>query len=182
MSAALIAPSSGRKTMAWYMPLSALHQVDVFDRDRAAIAVVGDQNGEADGGFGGGHRQHQEREHLAHQVAEEGGERDEIDVDREQDQLDRHQNDDDVLPIQDDAGDADREQDCRDDEILGEADGHIHPCNPAREATLRSVTSAGVRAFWSATTWRLTSGLCCRVSTIAPIIAVSRTSPAAWKR
>src|SRR5690606_3811004 len=35
---------------------------------------------------------------------------DEIDVDREQHQLDRHQQDDDVLAVEEDAGDADAEQ------------------------------------------------------------------------
>ena len=38
---------------------SALHQVDVFDRDGAAIAIEGDENGEPDRGLGGGHSQQQ---------------------------------------------------------------------------------------------------------------------------
>ena len=48
----------------------------------------------------------------------EGREGHEIDVDRQQDQLDRHQDDDDVLAVEDDARDAEREQDRRDDEIM----------------------------------------------------------------
>src|SRR5918995_2907887 len=39
-------PSSGRKTMAWYMILpSTLHHVHVFDRDRAAVAEEHHQYG-----------------------------------------------------------------------------------------------------------------------------------------
>ena len=50
-------PRSGRKTIALYTP-SALHHVDVFDRDRAAVAEEGDEDGEADRRLGGGDRQH----------------------------------------------------------------------------------------------------------------------------
>ena len=37
-------PRRGRKTIAEYM-LSALHHIDVFDRDRAAVAEIGDDDG-----------------------------------------------------------------------------------------------------------------------------------------
>ena len=68
-----------------------------------------------------------------------------------QDQFDRHQDDDDVLAVEDDAGDAEREQDRRDDEIMREADDHgLLPYTPAREGTfLISTTSWRVRAFCS---------------------------------
>src|SRR6476659_3423784 len=169
------------------MPLSALHQVDVLDRDRAAIAVVGDQNCKANGGFGGRHGQHQQREHLAHQVAEKGREGDQIDVDREQDQLDRHQNDDDVLPVEEDPENADREQDGGHREVMAEADGHIVPLRvpyrpwPGRTLTI-SIAVALVRATCSEMFWRLTLGLWRSVNTMAPIIATSSTTPAAWKK
>ena len=68
---------------------------------------------------------------------------------------------------------------------MGEADVHHggFPQMPAREATLRNSTAvAGVRATWSATFCRLTPTLWCSVSTIAPIMAVSRIRPAAWKK
>ena len=54
--------------------------------------------------------------------------RDEVDVDREQDQLDRHQDDDDVLAVEEDAEDAEREQDRGDGEVVAEPDGHDSPC------------------------------------------------------
>src|ERR1051326_4585302 len=121
---AMAQPSSGRKTIAWYIARSALHHAHVFDPDRAAIAVIGDENGEADRGLGGGHREHDQREHLADQIAEMRRERHEVDVDREQDQLDRHQDDDDVLAVEENAEDAHREQDGAHREIMPEPDRH----------------------------------------------------------
>src|SRR5437016_2767904 len=121
---AMTQPISGRKTIAWYIAPSALHQTDVFDRDRAAVAVIGDENGKADRGLGGGHREHDQREHLADQIAEMRRERHQVDVDREQNQLDRHQDDDDVLAVEEDAEDAHREQDGADREIMAQPDRH----------------------------------------------------------
>src|SRR5690606_7164639 len=54
-----------------------------------------------------------------------------VDVDRKQDELDRHQDDDDVLPVQEDAKNPECEQDCGDREVVSKADGHA-----ARPATL----------------------------------------------
>src|SRR5262249_27485236 len=107
-------------------------------------------------------------------------ERDEVDVDREQDQLDRHQDDDDVLPVKKDAQDAQREQDRSDRKIMSEPDGHRQI--PCPGCTLRiSIEVSRVRATCSAMFWRLTFGVWRSVSTIAPIIATSSTTPEAWK-
>src|ERR1700676_3155799 len=100
----MTAPRSGRKTIAWY--ISALHHVDVLDRDRAAIAVEGNDDGKPDRRFGGGDGEHDQGEDLADEIAQEGGEGDEVDVDGEQNQLDRHQDDDDVLAVDEDAENA----------------------------------------------------------------------------
>ena len=51
---------------------SAFHQVDVFDRDGAAVAEIDDEDGKTDGGFGGGDGEHEQREHLPHQIAQIG--------------------------------------------------------------------------------------------------------------
>jgi len=51
--------------------ISALHHVDVLDRDGAAVAEVDDDNSQTDGGLAGRHRQHKEREHLTDEVAHE---------------------------------------------------------------------------------------------------------------
>src|SRR5258707_846280 len=109
-SPATSAPISGKKTMAW-ITRSALELVDVLNRDCAAVAVEDNENGKADRGLGGGDGQDQEREDLPGNIAELCGEGHEVDVDREQDQLDRHQDDDDILAVEENPEHAEREQD-----------------------------------------------------------------------
>ncbi len=105
---------------------------------------------------------------------------DEVDIHGEQDQLDRHQNDDHVLPVEEDAEDPDREQDRRDGEVVAEPDGHDSPCPDLTFTT--SIASSRVRATCCEMSCRLTFGLWRSVRTIAPIIATSRIRPAAWKK
>src|SRR5256885_14420669 len=158
---------------------SALHQVDVFDRDRAAVAVIDHQDREPDRGFGGRNGQHQKREHLADKVSKEGRERHQVDVHGEQNQLNRHQDDDDVLAVDEDAEDPEGEQNRGDREVVAEPDRHVSPC-PGRTFTT-SIASALVRRTCAPMSWRLTRSLWRKVSTIAPTIATSSTTPAAWK-
>src|SRR6266478_4956061 len=153
-----------------------LHQIDVFNRDRAAVAEVHHQHRQTDRRFRRGHRQHQQREHLADDVAQEGRERHQVDIHREQDQFDRHQDDDDVLAVEKDAENAEREQDRADRQIMSETDRHCThsgasaSCRPWPEATLRTlIASSGVRAFWTLMSCRLTLALWRSVSTMAPI-------------
>src|SRR5262245_15515570 len=169
-------------------PALALHQIDVFNRDRTAVAEIHDKHGKADRGFRGGHRQHQQRKYLPDDVAEEGRERHQVDIDRKQDQLDRHQDDDDVLAVEEDAEDPEREQDGGDRQVMSEPDGHFThsaasaSCRPWPEATLRTaIASSGVRAFCTLISCRLMYAMWRSVSTIAPIIATSSTMPASWK-
>jgi len=70
ISPARIAPISGRKTIAEYIPASALHHVDVLDLDRAAVAEEDDQDRQADGGLGSGDGEDEKREDLADEIAE----------------------------------------------------------------------------------------------------------------
>src|SRR5471032_980893 len=58
-SHAMTEPKMGRKTISEY--ISALHQIDVLNRDGAAVAEIDDQDGKADGGLGGGHGQDEQR-------------------------------------------------------------------------------------------------------------------------
>src|SRR5260370_15585683 len=171
--------SSENRSPLFGLMRSALHEVDVLDRDRAAIAVVDHQNGEPDRRFGGRDRQHQQREHLADQIAEEGREGHEIDVDGEQDQLDRHQDDDDVLAVDEDAENPEREQDRRECKVVAKPDSHTSPA-PERTFTT-SIASSFVRRTCAPMSWRLTGTRWRRVSTIAPTMATSSTRPAAWK-
>src|SRR5262245_18812108 len=152
---AITEPSSGRKTIAWYT--SALHQIDVVDRDRAAVAVVDDEDGKPDRGLRRRDGEHQHGKHLADYVTDEGGEGNEDDVDAEQDQLDRHQDDDDVLAVEEDAEDAEREQHLGHGEVVSEPDGHGSPC-PGRTWRI-SIAVALVRATWAPMFWRLTPAL-----------------------
>src|SRR5262245_41561287 len=124
----MIAPISGRKTIAWYMPPSALHEIDVRNRDRAAVAEIDHEYRKPDGGFGGRDREHQQRIDLADDVAQEGRERHEVDIDGEQDQLDRHHDDDDVLAVEEDAENAEREQHGGDGEVMPQPYGDHIPC------------------------------------------------------
>src|SRR5438093_1729360 len=130
------------------MPRSALHEIDVLDRDRAAVAEIDHQDREPDGGLRRRDGEHEQRIDLADEVAEEGGKGDQIDVDGEQDQLDRHHDDDDVLPVEEDAEDAEREQDRPDREIVTEPDRHDSPW-PGRTLTI-SMAVALLRATCSA--------------------------------
>src|SRR5947209_2431039 len=57
-------PRSGRKTMAT-ITRSALHRIDVFNRDRAAIAVISDEHGKADRRLCRRDSEDEQREHLA---------------------------------------------------------------------------------------------------------------------
>src|SRR5215212_1562077 len=118
----MMAPKSGRRTIARY--ISAFHQIDVLDRDRAAVAEIDDEDGETDRGFRCRDREYEQREHLADDVAKVGRERDEIDIHGEQNELDRHQDDDDVLPIEEDAENPECEQDRSDGQIMAKVDGH----------------------------------------------------------
>ena len=53
-------PEQGQKYNGLvHLTSSALHQIDVFDPDRAAVAVEHDENGKPDGGFRRRHREHQ---------------------------------------------------------------------------------------------------------------------------
>src|SRR5208337_4703259 len=73
-------PKSGRKTIRSYMAPTALQGIDVFDRDRAAIAEVGDEDRKADRRLRRGDGQNEQREGLSPQVAGVGREGDEVDI------------------------------------------------------------------------------------------------------
>src|SRR5450759_798110 len=165
-----------------------LHQIDVFNRDRAAVAEVHHQHRKTDRRFRRRHREHEQREHLTDDVAEEGRKRHQVDIDREQDQFDRHQDDDDVLAVEEDAENPCREQDRANREVMSKTYRHCThsaasaSCRPWPEATLRTLIAiSGVRAFCTLMSWRLILALWRNVSTMAPIIATSSTMPANWK-
>src|SRR5262249_22617771 len=128
---AMAAASSGRKTTATATG-SALHHADVLDLDRAAVAEIDDEDGEADRRLGRRNGQHEHRKDLAGQVVEDDREGDEIDVDGEQHQLDRHHDDDDVLAVEKDAKDPGGEEDRRYRKVVRKSDRHRLSPRPER--------------------------------------------------
>src|SRR3954470_6976626 len=82
-SPAMAAASSGRK-MQIASSISALHHRNVFDRNRNTIAEVDDQDRQTDRGFSRSDGQHEHRENLPDQIAEERREGDQVDVHGEQ--------------------------------------------------------------------------------------------------
>ena len=72
---------------------------------------------EADGRFGRGDRDDEDREHLADRVLQLARERHQVDVHRVQHQLDRHEDDDDVAADHH-ADDADDEQRRRQEHVV----------------------------------------------------------------
>src|SRR6185312_2483418 len=105
---------------------------------------------------------------------------DEVNVDREQHQLDRHQDDDDVLAVKEDAEDPEREEDRRDGQVMAEPDHQSASTLPPRGTLTTSTDCARVRASGAAIDCRRCPTRWRRVSTIAPIIATSRITPAVW--
>src|SRR5680860_1774726 len=59
----MMAPMSGAKRMIFSM-MSALHHVDVFDRDSPAVTEEADEDRKADCSLGGGDGQDQEGKHC----------------------------------------------------------------------------------------------------------------------
>src|SRR5216683_2199529 len=139
---AINAARSGRRTAAMLTSISALHQVDVFDFDSAAIAEIDEQYGKTDRRLGSGNGQHEHRENLADEVVQKRREGDEIDIDREQNQLDRHQDDDDVLAIEENAENPQGEEHRGDNEVMGQTDLEHSRQTPLPISTLTTSTEA----------------------------------------
>src|SRR6266851_3205966 len=87
---------------------SVPEQIHVLQADRLLVAIDGENDREAHGGLGGGHRHHEEHEYLPADP-QRLRERDERQIDGVEHQLDAHE-DHDRIAAQQDAGDAEREQ------------------------------------------------------------------------
>src|SRR5215208_5409767 len=86
--------------MVCWRAKSALERVEFVDVDVGLVAEQQDQDRQPDGRLRSRHRQDEEDEHLAVHVAQVVGEGDEVHVDREQHQLDGHQQHDEVAAVQ----------------------------------------------------------------------------------
>src|SRR5687767_1424705 len=97
---------------------STFQAVEVLDVYGVDAAEQHDEDRETDRRLRRGDGQDEEHEPLPRRIAEEMRESDEIHVHREQHQLDRHQQHDKVLAVEEDADDRYREQDRREHEIV----------------------------------------------------------------
>ena len=89
---------------------------------RAPLAEQHDQDRKADGRFRRRDGEHEEHEHLAADVAQVAREGDEVEIGREQQQLDAHQEQDDILAVDEDARHRERKQDPGERQELRERD------------------------------------------------------------
>ena len=105
-----------------------------------AVAEQHHQDRQADGRFGRRHRQDEEHEDLPGHVAQVMREGDEVHVDRQQHQLDGHQQHDQVLAVQEDADHRQREQDAAQRQVVAERERPM--LMPPRFAALGSATAA----------------------------------------
>src|SRR5262245_32634691 len=158
-TAAASVPTPGAVIARLYPPIcaasSSLHHVDVLDPDSAPVAEIDDEDGETDRRLRRRNGQHKHREGLADEIVQKNRERDEINADREQHQLDRHQHDDHILAIEKDAEDAEREEDGGNRQVVGEPDRHQPPLPTGTLTT--STDWARVRASCAEIDWRRTS-------------------------
>src|SRR5260221_2314342 len=155
----------------------SLEAPEVVDVDRTEVAEERDQDREPDRRLGRRHRQYEEHEHLAREVAELVREGDEVHVDGEQHQLDRHQQDDEVLAVEEYSDHADREeQRAEDEEVLernhGAAPGvvelSIDTCFTIRRRSALFADNC------TAGSWYLVCLLLRSVNAIAAVVTTSR--------
>src|SRR5690606_29755673 len=134
--------------------------------------------------LGGGDGEDEEHEHLAGGVVQVAGEGDEIHVGGEQQELDRHEDDDQVLAVQEDAHHADGEQDRTEDEVVAEgyhlSPPPVSPVSPVFTAGMLTILSrsALVTRTWRPGVWYLVAGRRRSVSEIAATMATSSRIPA----
>src|SRR5436190_14864667 len=150
---------------------SALQQIDVVGADRLAAAEDRDDDRQTDRHLGGGDDQREEDNDLTADVVQRVGEGDECEVRRVEHQLDAHEHHERVLAHQQ-ADRADREQDRREDEVVGGCDvirvrerNHAGVLSPAAGTSLAGTSATG------------TSARCPlrRASTTLPTTAITRT-------
>src|SRR5580700_11363895 len=154
---AMAAATSGRKTTRAAKAL-APHHPNVLDPDRAAIAEIDDEDRKPDRRLGRGDGQHEHREDLAGEVVQHDREGDEVDVYREQHQLDRHHDDDDVLAVEENAENPQREEDSGDRQVMRETDGQHQSATPCPSGALTTSTvSVRLRPICSASDCRRVS-------------------------
>src|SRR5690606_38009153 len=159
---ATMAPNSGARAITsrvfiWIIA-SALQRIEFGDVDGPPAAEQGHQDGQADRRLGGGHGQDEEHEYLAGGDAQEARERHEVDVNRTQNQLHAHQQHDDVLAVDEDAGNGDAEQHRGQREVMSERDHCLPSWPPSAGILTRRMRSSRRTAACRAGSWCLVPG------------------------
>src|SRR5437899_11176403 len=151
---------------------SALQQIDVVGVDRLPAAEDRDDDRETDRHLGCGDDQREEDDDLTADAGQCVGERDEREVRRVEHQLDAHEHHERVLSHQQADG-ADREQDRREDEVVGGRD-----VIRVRDRDHAGVLSCSSRTSPAGTSSAGTSARCPlrRARTTLPTTAITRST------
>ncbi len=115
-----------------------------LDIDGAAVAEEHHQERQTNGRLRRGHREYEEHEDLPRDISQEVGEGDEVHIHCQQHELDAHEQDDDVLPVEEDPGNTDGEQEPSQQQIFGQG-YHCVSTSPDVGTTLGS---AGTLTTW----------------------------------
>src|SRR3546814_938558 len=115
---------------------------------------------------------------MALGVAEEAGKRDKIDIHRKQHQLDGHQQDDHVLAVDDDPGNADAKQHRAQGEIVSQRNHGVFPSLRTAAILTRRTRSALLTCTCRVGSWCLVPGRRRRVIAIAAMMATVRIAAA----
>src|ERR1051326_1182490 len=117
-------PMKGRIGMSQRF-MSVFHGADVVDHQRLPVLEYGQNNGQPDGRFGGGHDHYEETEDMPVHLFQLVGESDEAEIHRVQHQLDGHEDGDDVAAV-DESGDAEPEQDRAENQVPTQGNAGWH--------------------------------------------------------
>lgn len=103
---------------------STLEGVEIFRIDAGLVAEQKHQDRQTDGRLGRCHCQDEEHEHLSVHVTQIAGEGHEVHVDGQEHQLDGHQQHDQVLAVQKNANDGEREQHGAQRQVMAQSQRH----------------------------------------------------------
>src|SRR5438445_11204759 len=101
-----------------------LKRVEFVDVDAGLVTEQQHQYGQTDGGFGSSDGQDEKHKNLARHVVQVVGKRHEIHVDRQQHQLNRHEQHDQVLAVQKNTNDRQRKQHAAQRKKMSQAQYH----------------------------------------------------------
>src|SRR5512138_239759 len=166
-----LTPSAVRRSLFTEL---AFHFIELFDVDALLLTEQDHENGETDRRLGRRDRHDEEHVHLPIQVAELARERDEVEVDRKEHQLDAHEQQDHVLAVQENARDAEREQQACQHQYELELDHASFSASILTRRTrscARTATCAATSCCFAPRRWRI-------VSVIAATIASSSSTAA----